>query len=136
MIGHKKTKATEIYFDTEINSIRATYSGFANQQEWKEHFEHAVDLIKKYKPKAWITDATLAKVISSENQKYFNEVFVPNPAVKFIKKNASVIPKDIFSELSSKSMLAHMHEQPKIEEQGLKTEYFDSLTKAKEWVMA
>ncbi|WP_375561703.1 hypothetical protein ACE193_03895 [Bernardetia sp. OM2101] len=126
-------EGTEIYYDETLKSIIATYNGVVKYDDWVAHLEYALDLIKKHSTTKWLSDSRNAKVIAVNNQKYFEEVFVPaTHNATTMQYVATVLSKDAFNEFGTRQLMNNYKSQ--VGEVAANNQYFKTMEEAKEWL--
>ncbi len=143
-VDYFANQGTEVYYDDEVKAIIATYKGITPFDNWKQHLDYALEIMKKYDAKKWLTDTKEAKVVSVANQKYFAESFAPQMkgSTYYV---ATVLAKDAFSEFGTKQLMKNFEKQSSKEKQDanqdnqhnntqIESEYFQTREEAIEWL--
>lgn len=132
-IDYFANEGTEIYYDEELGSVMAIYNGVVKYDDWVAHLEYALELIKKHSITKWLSDSRNAKVIAVNNQKYFEEVFVPAARnATSMRYVATVLSKNAFNEFSTRQLMNSYKNQ--VGEIAANNQYFNSIEEAKEWL--
>ena len=118
-------------FNSDLNFVTMSFSGMPKLPEFQENIGQAIPLLKKYKTSKILNDISELEVNTIENQEWAQDVWFPEAEQGGLKYFAFVKPKDIFGQVSAEQT------NEKAEEiGGIKIQYFDDITKAKEWLKA
>ena len=140
-VDYFANQGTEVYYDDELEAIIAIYKGITSFENWKQHLDYALEIMKKYDARKWLTDTKEAKVVSVANQKYFAENFAPQMkgSTYYV---ATVLAKDAFSEFGTKQLMKNFDKQGTKEKQEtnqqddtqIESGYFQTREEAIEWL--
>ena len=112
----------------ELKASLIAWNGFPTHEKYKLMMEQAYELIKRERLPHWISDQRQLKTLSSENQKWVNEVFIPlilqtTP----VNKVAIIVGKDVFTQ-AAMTRIKEALEQGK-----LPIRYFEDMGEVEAW---
>jgi hypothetical protein len=105
-----ESKAIHISYNKQKNFIHVEWKGFASNSEYLEILTKQLQLTIQKQADKILYDLRKMAVVSTENQKYTNEVYFPQMAQAGSKYAAIVIPENIFGQASVNSILGKKNE--------------------------
>ena len=88
----------------EGNILLVAYKSRASNDEYRFNLSKQVELVKHYKLSKVVFDLRKMGVLSTDNQKYTSEVYMPEITKAGLKHSALIVPQDVFGEASAKSV--------------------------------
>lgn len=122
-------KESGVYFNTEIQAVVVTYSGFLTTEQFKEIAEELQKLRVKNHSTKQLSNIEEMGVLTPEIQNWLHDVWFPKAKSAGLKHLAFVVPKSVFGKWSMNAItkddrLVH----------GLDIQYFSSLEEARSWL--
>lgn len=98
--------AAIIFVLPEKNLAVTKWKGFASTEELRKLLDEALNLLENYTIHYWLNDNRLMKVVRPADQEFVVNEWLPKYLQKsVIKKSVTIESEDIFSKMSSESML-------------------------------
>ncbi len=88
----------------EGNVLLVTYKNRASNEEYRQNLGKQVDMVRQHRVSKAVFDLRKMGVLSSENQQYTSEVYMPQITKAGLKHSALIVPQDIFGEASAKNV--------------------------------
>ena len=113
---------------SQLNGVFMESKGFMSHVEYKTLMENAYRLIIEKDLKYWISDLRNMRVITTENQKWTNEVFLPRVMkTTRIKKVAIIVGTNVFTAISMEII------KKELAKLNMPIKYFNSFEEAESW---
>jgi len=129
--------ANDIYVDEPYLSIRwdvlhnhvfSEWRGFANSAELRRCLLKGIEAIRDNRAAAYVSDARKLKVIVREDQEWIKETWMPLAINAGLKRLAFVTSSTGLGRLTIADVVTL------VDDHGVKSRTFDSLTAARQWV--
>ncbi|CAA9303110.1 MAG: hypothetical protein AVDCRST_MAG56-5603 [uncultured Cytophagales bacterium] len=88
----------------EGTMLLVTYKSWANSEEYRLNLDKQVELVKQHRLTKAVFDLRKMGVISSENQHYTSQVYMPRITQAGLKHSALIVPEDVFGQASAKNV--------------------------------
>ena len=119
----------EVYFDKEIKTVIATYTGVPNLKEFKKIANAQFDLLVKHNAYKTFNDILKLEVNSIENQEWTQNVWFPKAEKAGLKYFAFRVSENIFGIVSAEQT------NEKAEQKGIiEIKYFKEKKDALKWL--
>lgn len=116
-----------IEINEELNCIQDTWGHpFETQENFRNALEVIVDLLKKHNLQKWLADLREMKGSWDFNRNWMVDELMPKARKAGLKYEAIVVPKQIFSKLSTVETISLL--------EGYEIRQFDDIEKAKTWL--
>ncbi|MEM9982895.1 MAG: hypothetical protein AAF734_10390 [Bacteroidota bacterium] len=126
---HLDSKLATISINEEKKTAFLYWKPFKNTEEYKHVLEKGLEAIETYQIENWIPDISEAKIVSPEDRKWAEEVFIPEALRLGIKRIAFVLPaEDAFKKHYANKLRESVADKEVI------FETFGSLRDAERWV--
>lgn len=112
-------------YDENNKIILQIWKGFANSSQFREVITKTVELFKQKNASTLLVDAVKSSVVKKEDADFASDAI--KSLNKSIKAQAFVMPANAFVQISVKNYKDNTQD-------AVKTQYFDSVDKAKEWL--
>jgi hypothetical protein len=129
--------ANDVYVDEPYLSIRwdgphnhvfSEWRGFANSAELRSCLLKAIEAIRDNRAAAYVSDARKLKVIVHEDQEWIKDKWMPLAVNAGLKRLAFVTSSTGLGRLTIEDLVTL------VDDHGVKSRTFDSLTAARQWV--
>lgn len=112
-------------------AILLTWKGFIPSQKYREALDKSLEITQKYKIKNWISDIREMKVVSVKDQEWAGTEWLSKAVTAgCYKKQAVIMPEDVFGQASAKNMITTVT----VKNQQIEIQNFTSLEEAKKWL--
>lgn len=126
---HYESKSAKIELLANSSIVKLTWLGLVPSEEYRDVLTKATELATKLKITNWLTDARFVKVIRVEDQNWAMSEWMPNAVNAGVyKRQAVILPDDIFGQASAKRMIS------KINGQDVEFNNFNAEATALEWL--
>ncbi|WP_224996097.1 hypothetical protein [Cesiribacter sp. SM1] len=110
-------------------AISLCWKGFVPSAKYREALEKAIEIARKHRITNWISDIRLMKVLAVKDQEWAGTVWLPKVvSAGCYKKQAVIMPEDIFGKASASSLLTT------VQNQQIEIQNFTSPEDAKQWL--
>ena len=84
--------------------LLVTYKNRATNEEYRANLDKQVDMVKQHRLSKAVFDLRKMGVVSSENQQYTSQVYMPRITQAGLKHSALIVPEDVFGQASAKNV--------------------------------
>ncbi len=105
------------------------YKNRATNEEYRQVLDKQVELVRQHRLTKIVFDLRKMGVLSTENQQYTSQVYMPMIAKAGLKHSAMIVPEDIFGEASAKNVTSRVKNEVVISLQ-----HFKDLNHALAWL--
>ena len=121
----------QVSFDEASNSVIAVWKKATTTPAYQETFKIILEVIKKYKASAFISDIYFQGVVGTENRNWMESEILPEAIRLGLRKIATIAPEDIFKKFYVSNVMRHAQ----FHNEYLKFKTFGDLISAQAWVM-
>ena len=129
MIYFKEDYVTVCY-DEKLNLVEVIWSGLIFSQQFRETMEMILDLIKEKKVENFLVDRKAMQRIGLADEVWRKEKWFPQFLNSSVKRSASVICKDYYTEVAIARLIEEKDEEIRIERRS-----FYHYREAKAWLV-
>lgn len=119
----------KIEFDNANGYIKMFWKGYSSTKEFRQGAEMMLSLLVKHDASKVLGDIKEMIIISSEDQKWLNEDFLPRAIKKGLKIMALVQPVHYWNNVAVQEV------SYKVDKQRLTIQFFKDFESAKMWLM-
>lgn len=105
------------------------YKNRALNDEYRLNLIKQVELVKQHKCTKALFDLRKMGVLSTDNQQYTSEVYMPQIAEAGLRHSALIVPEDVFGEASAKNVTNKVKDNVV-----LSMRYFNNFPEGLEWL--
>ncbi|WP_026462356.1 hypothetical protein [Adhaeribacter aquaticus] len=120
----------KLYFDEETKLARAVWNGFLSGETMHNAVKQCIILIEEKNPVGWLADNRKLKAIRQKDQEWISENLMPRLAASSLRKLATLISEDLFSQMAVESLYTKASELIHFDHQ-----YFKFETEAYKWLL-
>lgn len=121
-------KWCKVSYHSDTKAIVLEWIGFATKEQFQEACNASLDLLIDKQTDRLLVNNKQSKVVSSENQAWLNNIWLPKAYKKGHRKSAIVIAEDIFNQVAVKQIVNQMDQGKVI------IQFFQTQDSALEWL--
>lgn len=128
-VNAKKENYLTISVNHEISCVVDVWDGtFGTQENFRMGLEKVVEVLKEHKLSKWLADLRNMRGSWDSSREWMSKELMPKAIMAGLKYEAVIIPKDVFSKLSTKDTIMKLG--------GLELRQFDDYGKAVAWLQS
>lgn len=118
-----------VSWDNATKCVHVEWKGFVHGEMVTTVLNNALDLFRTKETDRWLADTRKLKVFSDEDSRWVNEDWFPRAIQAGVRRMALLVPESVLAQMALKRLMQ------KVKDVELETAYFDSVEKAKAWLM-
>jgi hypothetical protein len=124
-----QTRNFHIEFDPVHNIVIMQWKGYSTSGEFRDGTNRMLDMLRHYKASRVLVDAGEMVLISQDDQKWMESVFLPGAISEGFKACALVQPKSYFNKVAIENITY------KIDRRKLEVQMFSNVEAARNWII-
>jgi hypothetical protein len=121
-------KYVTVSHNAALDAVEICWSGFANEDQYKETIQAALQILIDNHCKNWLADQTYARAVSPKVLGWLKSEIFPKAIEAGARKMAFVVSKDIFNKMFADSVKSYVEN-----EIGGVIAYFQDMESARKW---
>lgn len=125
---HVDTPYLTIRWNKELKCVVMRWKAFVSGEDFRAGLDSGLELVRHKHSTKWLADLRCLGIVSSEDQEWSNQDWLPRALAAGVKYMAVVMPYNVGSRWSVDKSMQDAEDTP------LVVRYFDNIERARRWL--